>query len=73
MASHKFLQKFGLRHNNISAMIVYEDLLKAVADDGKHTFVSTGMSTLADIDRAVEIFRTANCPFELMHCTLLIQ
>jgi N-acetylneuraminate synthase len=27
------------------------------------------MSTLADIDRAVEIFRAANCPFELMHCS----
>jgi N-acetylneuraminate synthase len=69
MASHKFLQKFSLRHNKIpSAMIVYEDLLKAVADDGKHTFISTGMSTLADVDRAVEIFRAASCPFELMHC-----
>lgn len=69
LASHKFLQKFGLRCNKIpSAMIVYEDLLKAVADDGKHTFISTGMSTLADIDRAVEIFRAAKCPFELMHC-----
>jgi N-acetylneuraminate synthase len=26
------------------------------------------MSTFKQIDRAVEIFRTANCPFELMHC-----
>jgi len=26
------------------------------------------MSTIEDIDHAVEIFRQANCPFELMHC-----
>jgi N-acetylneuraminate synthase len=67
--SYKFLQKFDLKYNKIaSAMIVHEDLLKAVAADRKHTFISTGMSTLANIDRAVEIFRAANCPFELMHC-----
>jgi N-acetylneuraminate synthase len=69
MESHKFLQRFHLRYNKIaSAMIVREDLLQAVAADGKHTFISTGMSTLADIDRAVNIFRAARCPFELMHC-----
>jgi N-acetylneuraminate synthase len=67
--SYKFLQKFDVKYNKIaSAMIVHEDLLKAVAADRKHTFISTGMSTLANIDRAVEIFRAANCPFELMHC-----
>jgi|tagenome__1003787_1003787.scaffolds.fasta_scaffold20978749_5 N-acetylneuraminate synthase len=70
LGSHKFLKKFDLRHNKVpSAMIVDEDLLKAIADDGKHTFISTGMSTLANIDRAVEIFSAAKCPFELMHCT----
>ena len=26
------------------------------------------MSTLDEIDRAVDIFREKNCPFELMHC-----
>ena len=26
------------------------------------------MSTWEEIDHAVEIFRAANCPFELMHC-----
>ena len=69
LESQKFLQKFNLKYNKVaSAMIVYEDLLKAIAADRKHTFISTGMSTLANIDRAVEIFRAANCPFELMHC-----
>jgi N-acetylneuraminate synthase len=26
------------------------------------------MSTFADIDAAVEVFRRANCPFTLLHC-----
>jgi len=49
-------------------MVVYEDLLKEVALEKKHTFISTGMTSLKQIDRAVEIFRERNCPFELMHC-----
>jgi N-acetylneuraminate synthase len=39
-----------------------------VAKEGKHTFVSTGMSTYEEIDAAVEVFKKCNCPFELMHC-----
>ena len=33
----------------------------------KHTFISTGMSTMKDIEKAVKIFRKYKCPFELMH------
>mgnify|MGYP001572639871 FL=1 len=35
---------------------------------GKLTFIAIGMSTFAEIDKAIQIFRDANCPFELMHC-----
>jgi N-acetylneuraminate synthase len=57
------------KHNKIaSAMIVYEPLLRMVAEEKKHTFISTGMCNAKYIDRAVEIFRKADCPFELMHC-----
>jgi N-acetylneuraminate synthase len=67
--SQIFLRKFDLKYNKIaSTMIVYEDFLKEVASEKKHTFISTGMSELKEIDRAVEIFRQAGCPFELMHC-----
>lgn len=67
--SQRFLRGFNSKYNKIaSAMIVYEDLLKEVASERKHTFISTGMSTTKDVDRAVEIFRGADCPFELMHC-----
>ena len=69
LESQKFLQQFNLKYNKIaSAMIVYEELLKMVALEGKHTFISTGMSTYEDIDKAVKIFRDKGCPFELMHC-----
>ncbi len=67
--SQKFLRQFDCKYNKIaSAMIVYEDLLKEVASEKKHTFISTGMTEFEQIDRAVEIFRSADCPFELMHC-----
>jgi len=67
--SQKFLAQFELKYNKIaSAMIVYSDLIKEVASEGKHTFISTGMTNEKDISNAVEVFRSASCPFELMHC-----
>jgi len=69
LESQIFLKQFDLKYNKIaSAMIVYEDLLKDVASEEKHTFISTGMSTENDITKAVNIFRSNNCPFTLMHC-----
>tara|TARA_Y100000031_G_scaffold129713_1_gene148931 strand:+ start:68 stop:922 length:855 start_codon:yes stop_codon:yes gene_type:complete len=69
MESLLFLRQFDLKYNKIaSAMIVYRDFLKEVASEGKHTFISTGMTELKHIDRAVELFKEAGCPFELMHC-----
>ena len=66
--SQEFLQQFDCKYNKVaSAMIVYEDLLKMIAKEGKHTFISTGMTTYDDIQKAVDIFRAANCPFELMY------
>jgi len=66
--SQKFLQQFDCKYNKIaSAMIVYEELLKMVANEGKHTFISTGMTTYNDIQKAVDIFKKENCSFELMH------
>ena len=69
LKSQKFLRQFNCKFNKIaSAMIVNEELLKLVSEEKKHTFISTGMSTLNDIKKAVNIFRDNNCPFELMHC-----
>ncbi len=67
--SQKFLRQFNFNYNKISsAMIVYDDMLKMVAEEGKHTFISTGMSTYEDIENAINKFKMAKCPFELMHC-----
>lgn len=69
LESQKFLRQFGLKYNKVaSAMLAYEPLLHEVASEGRYTFISTGMSTVEQIDRAVGIFRGAGCPFELMHC-----
>jgi N-acetylneuraminate synthase len=66
--SQKFLRQFNSKYNKIaSAMIVHTELLKEVASEGKHTFISTGMTTYNDIQTAVDIFRKENCSFELMH------
>ena len=64
-----FLRKFNRKFNKIaSAMLGHKPLLKLVADEKIKTFISTGMSTIEEISEAVEIFKKANCPFELRHC-----
>jgi N-acetylneuraminate synthase len=69
LESQLFLTQFNCKYNKIaSPMLVYHELLESVASEGKHTFISTGMSTEEQIDTAVQIFNDRNCPFELMHC-----
>jgi len=69
MESQLFLRRFDLRFNKIaSAMLTNLELLDMVALEQKHTFISTGMSSMDEITKAVNIFRRKNCPFELMHC-----
>jgi N-acetylneuraminate synthase len=66
--SQNFLRQFDCKYNKIaSAMIVHKDLVELVAEEGKHTFISTGMTTYDDIQYAVDVFKRANCSFELMH------
>ena len=67
--SQLFLRKYDLKYNKVaSAMLVNYELLKLIAEEKKYTFIATGMSTMEEVDKAVEIFRKADCPFELMHC-----
>lgn len=69
LKSQSFLSKFNCKYNKIaSAMLINLDLLKMVSEEKKHTFISTGLSTMDDIEKAVKIFRENECPFELMHC-----
>ena len=62
------MRKYKTKYNKVSsAMLVHQKLLEIIAEEKKYTFISTGMSTMKDIENAVKIFRKYNCPFELMH------
>lgn len=64
-----FLDKYDLKFNKIaSPMLTNRDLLREVAERGKYTFISTGMSNMEDVDWAARYFISQSCPFELMHC-----
>jgi len=63
------MRKFKTKYNKVaSPMLVHHALLKKIAEEKKYTFISTGMSTMKDITKAVKIFQKHKCPFELMHC-----
>ena len=67
--SQFFLRKYDFPFNKVaSAMLTHVKLLKEIASEGKHTFISTGMSNYEDIDVAANIFKENECPFTLMHC-----
>jgi len=62
------MRKFKTKYNKVaSAMLVHTKLLETIAEERKHTFISTGMSTINDISKAIKIFKKYKCPFELMH------
>jgi len=66
--SQLFLRQYDLKYNKIaSAMLTNIELLETITQEGKHTFISTGMSTMEEIKNAVNIFKKSNCSFELMH------
>ena len=67
--SQIFLRQFKCKYNKVaSAMLTHRKLLETIAKEKKHTFISTGMSTLEQIEKAVNIFEKENCSYELMHC-----
>jgi len=67
--SQLFLREFNLSFNKVaSAMLGHQPLLREIASERKRTFISTGMATLEELDAVVDVFRKADCPFELMHC-----
>jgi N-acetylneuraminate synthase len=67
--SQFFIRGFDVSFNKIaSPMLGHKPLMKEIASEQKRTFISTGMSTIEEIDEVVNIFVNAHCPFELMHC-----
>lgn len=66
--SQDFLKEFNLSYNKIaSAMITNLEFVEHVAKEQKHTFVSTGMTSLEDVDKAIDIFKKHDCPITVMH------
>jgi len=67
--SQHFLRNYNSNYNKVaSAMLTHRKLLETIAAEKRFTFISTGMSTMAQIRSAVKIFDDAGCPHELMHC-----
>jgi N-acetylneuraminate synthase len=67
--SLKFIENYDPAFHKIaSPMLGNKALLRDVASIGKLTYISTGMSTLDELDEVVEIFKSSSCKFELMHC-----
>jgi N-acetylneuraminate synthase len=44
-------------------------LLRSIARHGRPMIVSTGMTTLDEVDRTVEVMRETGVPFAITHCT----
>jgi N-acetylneuraminate synthase len=66
--SQHFLRKYDHKYNKIaSAMATHLDFLDVVAEEGKVTFMSTGMCTHQDISAAVGVFKRHRCQVVLMH------
>ncbi len=66
--SQHFIRSYNLKYNKVaSAMTTNMPFLKEVASENKLTFLSTGMCEFEDIDKAVAVFKEANCPLVLMH------
>ena len=62
------MRQFKTKYNKVaSAMLIHTKLLETIAEEKKYTFISTGMSTMDDISKAIKIFKKHKCPFELMH------
>lgn len=69
ISSQKFLKKYKCKYNKVaSAMLTNVLLLEKIAEEKKLTFISTGMSTMSDISKAINIFKKRKCKFILMHC-----
>ena len=69
IGSQIHMRKFKTKYNKVaSAMLTHYKLLETIAEEKKYTFISTGMSSMPEITKAVKIFQKHKCQFELLHC-----
>lgn len=67
--SQLFINKFNVPFNKVaSPMLGHKPLLNMISKENKKAFISTGMSTIEELDDVVNLFVKENCEFELMHC-----
>ena len=67
--SNTFLKKYKLKFNKVASPVLTNlKLIEEIAKQKKFTFISTGMSSMKDIENAVKIFKKNKCKFNLMHC-----
>ncbi len=67
--SLEFLDKYNCKYTKVaSAMLADVNLLQEIAKRKQYAFISTGLSDISMIERAVNIFQDAGCEYELMHC-----
>jgi N-acetylneuraminate synthase len=67
--SQSFINKFNVPFNKVaSPMLGHKPLLSMISKENKKAFISTGMSTIEELDDVVNLFVKENCEFELMHC-----
>tara|TARA_Y100000593_G_scaffold94692_1_gene195142 strand:+ start:818 stop:1696 length:879 start_codon:yes stop_codon:yes gene_type:complete len=67
MDSLEFLMQYNIPYIKIpSAMLTNHELLRASAATGKKVILSTGMSTIEEVDQAVEVLKGSE--FALLHC-----
>ena len=68
LPSLKFVMRYKPKfHKVASSMITNKKLLEEIAKTKIKTFISTGMSTIKEIDAAIKIFKKYKCPIIPMH------
>jgi N-acetylneuraminate synthase len=64
------LKKVGVYAWKIaSGEVNNNEMLDSIAETGKEVYLSTGMSTIAEIDRSIEIIKGKNLPLTVLQCT----
>lgn len=67
--SAEFLISIGVKiFKTASADIVDLSLQRFIAQHAEQAIVSTGMATLGEIERVVDIYRKSKCQLTLLHC-----
>jgi sialic acid synthase SpsE/CMP-N-acetylneuraminic acid synthetase len=67
--SARFLEALGMSGYKLAShSLTNLPLLEHMAGLGKPIILSTGMATLEECDRAVDVFRSRGCPLILLHC-----